>query len=278
MTDAHERFRSRLAESLAGLLPEAEAAWMDAHAAECAECTELLMRMRARLPALAVDAEHAPVSLLENWVRAPGKLTALERELLERHLDACDSCREEARELASLAGLAPPRIRVPHHWRGPLGAGFAAAAVLTAIFAVRLSEHTSPPVQVRPQPVAPAEPAPAEPLPALTIALRERSRGEAPGGEPSAATPVPGAALRLKLPPLFIDDAHEVLVRLEDGEGAVVWEARMSARALGDTLAPTVGAAGWHSGPYLLRVVPEAGRDSAAARVFAFRLLPRIAR
>ena len=87
MSDAHLRFRGAAAAHLAEALPDEEAAWMESHAAGCAHCARLLERVRPLLPTLPYEAGHAPVSLLEH------------------HLAECPLCRDDALEMARLAGI-----------------------------------------------------------------------------------------------------------------------------------------------------------------------------
>jgi len=105
MSDAHLRFRGAAAAHLAEALPDEEAAWMESHAAGCAHCARLLERVRPLLPTLPYEAGHAPVSLLERWVWTPEEMTPLERALLEHHLAECPLCRDDALEMARLAGI-----------------------------------------------------------------------------------------------------------------------------------------------------------------------------
>jgi hypothetical protein len=105
MSDAHLRFRGAAAAHLAEVLPGEEAAWMESHAAGCAHCSKLLARVQPLLRTLSYEAGHAPVSLLERWVLSPEELTPLERALLEHHFAECALCRDDALEMARLAGI-----------------------------------------------------------------------------------------------------------------------------------------------------------------------------
>jgi len=108
MTDPHLQFRSLAAEYLAEVLPPDESAWMDSHLKECADCAVLLQRVRTRLPGLAHDAGHLPVSILEPWPHSRDEFTPLERELVERHLARCERCREWG--ATRTAGFSPGEI------------------------------------------------------------------------------------------------------------------------------------------------------------------------
>jgi hypothetical protein len=108
MTDPHLRFRSLAAEYLAEVLPPDESAWMDSHLEECADCAVLLQRVRTRLPGLAHDAGHLPVSILDRWLHSPDEFTPFERELVERHLARCERCREWG--ATGTAGDSPSEI------------------------------------------------------------------------------------------------------------------------------------------------------------------------
>src|SRR5262245_5545538 len=159
MSDAHARFRSSLAAHVAEVLTGDETAWMESHARECAACAGLLSRIRDRLPEAMANAGHAPVSLLERWVRAPAQLTALERELLRRHLAECDTCREEAGVIAELSGVAPVAVlpwTARRRRRWALGGGLVAAATLLAVFSVQLRDRSRSGTSGEPSPSLPS--------------------------------------------------------------------------------------------------------------------------
>src|SRR5262245_36591023 len=271
MPDLHDRFRGMLAAHVADLLPDEDAVWMATHARECAACAALQERIRSRLPGLADDGDHAPVSLLVRWVRAPERIPALERGLLERHLAACVTCREDAEEMTRLAGvrrMPAPRAIFLRRWRGPLAAGLVAAAALTVVFAVRLADWARP---GRPDTKAPptrGEMMPAVPEGRAVVLLDHAQNTPLPGISVAGAN----AGLRLRVPPLDFGTDPEVLARILAEDGSTVWEASLSASALQQDIVPAMPPVGWSAGIYRLRLIPAAGRDTAATREFVFRL------
>jgi len=179
MHDDHARFRAQLAGHLAEVLSAEDSAWMESHAAACAECRSLLERVEARLPEFAADAGHAPPALLSAWLREPGAFTPLERELLRRHLASCAECRAELEEMATFAKLPTPVFqpaRARGTWRGFGAAGLIAAAALVAMVVTRTFLPGARPVVAPPaHVVAPpeVETATTEPL----LAFDDRLRG-----------------------------------------------------------------------------------------------------
>src|SRR5262245_48021767 len=120
--------------------------WMAAHAGECADCGDLLSRSRARLAELGSSGVHIPMKMLSGFLLEPDQLTALERELVARHLKSCDSCRMDMEEMARAAGV-PPRMKGP----GTLGGGWSgvgvilvAIAVVAAVLVWRQARHPPP--------------------------------------------------------------------------------------------------------------------------------------
>jgi hypothetical protein len=278
MSDPHGKFRSMVAAYLADLLTPDEVAWMDSHSQECAACAELLQRVRTRLPELATEAQHLPVSMLEHWVHSHEEFTPLERQLVEHHLRRCEQCRAEVTEMAKLAGkslVSPMGAKRVTPRRRALTSAVAIAAGLVAVFAVRfayLRSASAPTPPIRSAP-APGPPGTAAQRPApLLIALQEPLRGSAAETVVRVMLPAPEADLELQVPRLFLNQNEGVAVRLIGVDGAVLWTGVQDATALEKPLRPPVPPAGWSPGLYRLEVVPGAGADTAAKRVYSFKL------
>ena len=288
MSDAHERFHANAAAYLADVLPDIEASWMDAHAAECKDCADLLSRVRTRLPGLKYEGGHAPVSVLERWAHSPEEFTPLERELVMRHLAECELCRGDAKEMMDLAGIARV-VPAPVAARGPsrraLTTALVAAAALAVVFAVRLISWRSPSAPARSNPPS-GVPTPnstgiAPPPPTMVsgasqlIELRERMRGEGADSVVKAVVPPPGTGVRIRVPHLFVRERELLVVRVIRADGAIIWEDSLDARGLERELEPPAPPGGWSAGGYRVEVIPGAGADTVAKRSFEFTLVGR---
>jgi hypothetical protein len=288
MTNRHERFRSLLPAYLNDLLPAGDAAWLDAHAAECESCRALLERVRARLPELGADAGHAPARALEVWVYAADSFTPLERELVGRHLAGCSACRGDAEAIARGAGLAfvlpaaePPRV---HGWRAWGAAGLIAAAGLVAM----LATHALDPSQAIRTAPAPADEtpgaatAPPSAGPAATavpqidplLSFADRERGSQPN--PTLVDTLRGdtRSLRVRLPLLTLPSDARVAVSVLRADGAVMTRQLLEPARLKHELRLRARTGIWEPGDYRLLVIPDAGLDTVATREYAFRLVP----
>ena len=288
MTDPHVRFRALAAAYLAEVLPPHESMWMDTHLQECADCATLLERVRRRLPELAHDAGHLPVSVLERRVESPDEFTELERELVEHHLAGCERCRAEVEEMESLAGVEHA-VTVPVHahdmrpralgWGLPVWVPVAAAAVLAAVFLSQLTMSRRAnlrPATITPQVDSSGETVPGQPSSAAAtelIVLPDRMRGAGADSAPHASVPAQGTALMLQLPPLFLGDVERVEARVVRYDGTIVWKQVIDARTTASPLAPSAPPGGWSPGRYRLEIVPGAGADTSATRTFDFRLV-----
>ena len=285
MIDGHERFRESLAPWLAELLPPSEAAWMDAHAAECQSCRNQFERVCSRLPDLKYDAGHTPVSLLEVFVSAPTKLTPLERRLVTRHIASCEVCRGDAEELAAARRVPRPIVPITGAARHHLAPyGLLAAAALTAVFlllphAPWVRVRTAPPVREPAR--APSEhvtpPPPTSPPPKTSdtrpvLVLLDHARGAPTEAIPAIDLHRDETVLRTKLPPVFMDPDEPVALLVEHAEGERVLERALSARALQQVLELTPEHGAWRAGGYLLHIVPGGGRDTTATRTFEFMI------
>jgi len=273
--DLHARFQTGLAAHLAGLLPPEESEWMETHAAQCAECSDLLRRGQARLEQIATSGVHIPMSMLSTFLVEPDELTPLERELVGRHLGTCADCRRDMEEMARAAGI-PPRMEGPRSmgggWGG-VGAVLAAAAVVIVFIVWRQARHppptTAPPVATVPSPT-PVDLG-GEPLLVLNEAVRGATR-------PAPASDTLGSAtrrVRVQLPRLFVQRGSQLLVTVTTAAGIEVARDTLSTEALDRPFELTAILGPWNAGDYVLRAIPDSGRDSTATRVFEFKLIPK---
>ncbi|TMA25013.1 MAG: zf-HC2 domain-containing protein [Deltaproteobacteria bacterium] len=95
--DTHLWVRRRLVARRAGLLEESEAARVDAHLAECVECSTIAESFAASPPGEA--GAHIAASLVAQWPQAQRRLRGLERALVRRHLERCADCRQDLEAL-----------------------------------------------------------------------------------------------------------------------------------------------------------------------------------
>lgn len=287
-TDPHARYRTLLPFDLAEALGAEDAAWMSAHTESCAVCRELRSRVHDRLAVQAGDhAGHAPAGMLSAWLHDPALFTPLERELLRRHLSACDTCHSELTEMAAFAHLpvtVPPSAR--HDWRGPAIAGLLAAAALVGVFFVGTHEPggLTPSLEHTPLPVSgtidKAGPgaggklgSPTSGVP-VRITFPERMRGDVTDSLVIGTLTEPTAALKFRLPPMFLEPGSSVRIVVERSLGHErVFDQLVPATRLATELELRTISNGWQPGEYRLRLLPDSGRDSTATRVFEFRLV-----
>jgi hypothetical protein len=233
MSEAHLRFRGAAAAHLAEALPDDDAAWMESHAEGCAHCSRLLARVRPLLPTLPYEAGHAPVSLLECWVWTPEELTPLERVLLEHHLAACALCRDDALEMARLAGIARTATR----------------------------RETFQPAQ-RPASVIVVLREPLLGSTAISVAL-----ALIPVPMTVIEFHVPWLRSRVAAP-----HQERVALRLIGVDGVPVWTGVQVGSSPAEPIRPPVPPLGWAPGLYRLEVAPITGAASAR-RSYLFRLI-----
>lgn len=276
--DAHERFQKGLIPHLTDVLSPEEAAWMDTHAAECAECRALLSRVQVRIRELGDASAHVPVAMLSTFLREPGQLTPLEAQLVERHLAACAECHSDMEEMARFAGL-PPRWKAPgppsRGWGGMGLAGLAAAAVVVAVLLVRREQppSVSPPAS-RPQSPAPSVPAPSlSPAREPFLVFPERLRGQSGPSPPTDSVGSGARSVRIRLPAIFLRPGSRVLITVSRVGGVEVARQMLDALSVGSDFRIEAAQGAWSPGDYVLRVVPEAGTDTVSTRSFPFRLL-----
>jgi putative zinc finger protein len=273
--DAHARFQVGLSAHLAGVLPPEETAWMETHAGECADCRSLLGRGQAVFERLGASGVHIPARMLSSFLLEPNDLTPLERELVGRHLESCAECRQDMEEMARAAGV-PPRLKAPGAsgggWGG-VGAVLAAAAVVAAIVVWRQARH--------PPPAPPAPPIAAIPAPtpeaalggAPLLVLQERVRGATRPAPASDTIGFGQRVVRIQLPALFVQRDSRLLITATTAAGVEVARDTLPTEALDRPFELTATLGPWSAGDYVLKVIPAAGRDTTATRVFEFKLL-----
>jgi hypothetical protein len=104
----HAWFHERLPAYAAGLLRGEEAEQFTRHAGECASCREALELFR-REPGEQMRDEHIAPSIIARWGHARTTLRGLEREMVRRHIESCEVCRQGLR----LLGFEPVLERIP---------------------------------------------------------------------------------------------------------------------------------------------------------------------
>ena len=277
-SDPHARFLTSLAAHLAELLPADETEWMEAHAGACEQCGTLLTRGRTGLVELGAGGVHVPARMLTSFLVEPDVLTPLERELVGRHLKSCADCRQDMEEMARAAGV-PPRLNA-RGASGNEGGGtgtilvLLAAALLTAFMlwrqASRAPPHPSaPPIAAHPS----LEPLALGGAPFLVFDDRMRTSGRP---APASDTLVFGStAVRVQLPALNLRPGSEVLVTVATTAGAEIAHDTLPTEALDRPFELTATIGPWNAGDYVLKVIPDSGRDTKATRVFEFRLIPK---
>lgn len=99
----HERARLRLAERMAGDLEVEEAAWLDAHLADCPFCTSIAAQFAADRLALRALRDAAPQPPRDLWARTAA---AIEQESGHRRSAAPRAPRGSRLPLGALSGIA----------------------------------------------------------------------------------------------------------------------------------------------------------------------------
>jgi hypothetical protein len=281
--DAHARFLAELAQHLAGILPAEETEWMEDHAVKCAACGTLLARGRAGLAELGAGGVHVPVRMLTLCLTSPDELTPLERELVARHLKACEACRKDFEEMALASGTKPVvKGSLGPFGSGTNGAGIAmilavllGAALVFGTFLPRRQSMHPPPIQPAPPVAAVPSPTPealgGEPL----LVFHEATRGTIRPAPASDTLGFGQGAIRVQLPALFVQRDVAVLITVTSAAGREVARVTLPAEALDRPFELTATVGPWNAGDYALRVIPDSGRDPAATRVFEFRLIQK---
>jgi len=147
-SDVHARFRNRIALVEVGLLTEAESEAFRTHAADCASCREAWEAYSGE-PGEPADETtgHVPAALLARW-HTGTDLSALERELVERHLASCEACREDLALVRSRASEPPGAVlRLDRHRRRAWFQGAAAGALVAAAAMAIVLRPGSPPTR-----------------------------------------------------------------------------------------------------------------------------------
>lgn len=145
--DDHRELLKQISLLDAGLLTEEEETAVLDHSRTCAGCREVLNLLAAEKGEKPEAPGHIPSAILARWDRMKSTVHGLERELLERHLAGCESCRQELDLLAeeTVAGQEgassgggvlrlDPHLRRRAWFQGAVaGAALAAAAVLVVL-------------------------------------------------------------------------------------------------------------------------------------------------
>jgi len=77
------------------------------------------------------------------------------------------------------------------------------------------------------------------------------------------------------VPRLFVSERERLVVHLARADGIILWADTLNARELGTELAPSTPSGGWSTGRYRLEIIPGAGADTIAKRIFEFALVGR---
>lgn len=288
--DQHARFPALLSDYLLDVLDEQQCALIEAHARECGACGTLLAQARARRADWWDGAGHATVRLLSTWASKPESLSASDRATLERHLERCEECREDARVLGGHAAAldVPARdgAQAPANHNAGLVWAFAGglAAVLLVFVFMNPPRAPKPAVALQPEarqpsegagPAAVAPPAPPSPEAPVAVAMEPVSlegalRGSEGAARPARVAPPNGATVvPFTLPALFLDGATTVVVELHDANGGVLWREEMPASRV---LAPSgirIPSERFRAGTLVLRVAWIDDTSGAESREYA---------
>jgi hypothetical protein len=148
-SDSHSRFQTWLGLRAAGLLTDEEEASLADHLGTCESCREIADPASDPAEGIETWSDHIPSAMLARWSQVQASARGLERELLSRHIAACESCREELELIGHDASLlqegeAPskpaqvltlaPRHRTRAWIQGALvGAALSAAAAMILV-------------------------------------------------------------------------------------------------------------------------------------------------
>ncbi|MBI5168632.1 MAG: hypothetical protein HZA61_04000 [Candidatus Eisenbacteria bacterium] len=298
--DTHARFPALLADDLLHLLDVTESALVESHARECAECGELLARARARRADWWEGTGHATVRALSTFASTPDALPAADRDVVARHLEHCEECREDLRVLtagvASAAPIAPADAGPGDSGGRSHGLVWAFAGGLAAVLLVFVfmnpSRAPDPGVAVQPevrQPSGSVTPPAGAPRTSGTperapvavamepVALEGASRGTGESGV-AASVAIPGGAadVPFTLPALFVDEGTTFVIELRDANRVMLFRDEIAAAR---ALAPAgvrIPAARFRAGRLALRVAWVDAMGVAEAREYALDVsMPR---
>lgn len=268
--DSHAVFLHRLVLHEAGLLTEEGEAELQAHLEVCAACREIRDEHAAEKTGDGGNG-HIPSAMLARWDRVSASVRGLERDLLARHLVACEACRRDL----ELAGYEPVFLDEPEP--GPLPqtpagdagttrflrldprarrwAWFQGAAVGAVLAAAAVA------VVLRPSPRV------VEPQ-TLPWVVPGATRGSAPQVAVS-----PGARkVLLAVPTPPVDPGVEVRLSVTGPSGSIIMDLTLAPERL---QSPTIMAVlsdphGLEPGLYSVRLLPK---GAAEPKVLSFRLV-----
>ena len=294
--DQHARFPALLSDYLLDVLDEQQCALIEAHARECGACGTLLAQARARRTDWWDGSGHATVRLLSAWASKPESLAASDRALVERHLERCEECREDAGVLGGHAAAndAPAREGAPAPANHNAGLVWAFAGGLAAVLLVFVfmnpprapesgvavqpevrqpSESVTPPAGAPRAPIAQAPSAEPVAVAMAPVSLEGALRG-AQGSTKAARVDLPSGAtiVPFTLPALFLDGSTKVVTELRDANGGVLWRDEMPAAS---ALAPAgirIPAERLRAGTLVLRVAWIDETTGAESREYALEV------
>ena len=280
-----------------------------AHLESCADCRESFESLTAREDWESPPGEHVPAAMLARWPNTQAELRGVERELIQKHLERCDSCRAELTTLgfeptlaARPAGPAvvhpiaavrdrtnPRRETRSHGWwrdvdwsRWALGGGssIVGAAAAWMVLAGPFASQQPAQVAVIPSPTRTVVPRGAAAQLELLAALPEPMRGGSAPALPQTLTAKPGQrTLYLQPPLLFADRPTEQAVTLEvrTPSDSVLCSLHTTLGELGNCSALPLDAGDWPwvGGTYHLvaKLEPKRGVAGASETIaFSVRL------
>lgn len=136
---------------------------VDEHVAECDRCHAAVDRGRAEEIVITVppdeETDHLTYDEMEQWV--DGRLSDVDRELIEGHIDGCERCRLELDDLRQASKALPSRKTSGQRWMLP-AAAVVALAIAGLWFVMRREAPVSQPTV---QPRAAVETPPSSALP-----------------------------------------------------------------------------------------------------------------
>ncbi len=287
--DAHARVSALLGDYLLDLLDAPESALVESHARECAACGKLLAMARARRADWWEGTGHATVRLLSVYAATPEALSTSERELVARHLERCEECREDLDALAS--GAASPvhaeedpkaAVSRPHGLVWAFAGGL--AAVLLVFVFMNPSRAPEPGVAVQPEvrqpsgsdtppagaPTASVAPEAAPLAVAMPpVALEGASRGTAPSSAARVEIPAGATDVPFTLPALFLDEGATLVIELHGPRDEVLFRDEIAAARALASAGVRIPVSRFREGALVLRVAWLDSMAGAEAREYA---------